>query len=127
MEVMRNTPDKFFDLAIVDPPYGGAEQQDDAVLRGGVLTGNIKSDPTLADGLTSTKSKVNHAYGGRFAKYQKTTGGTFDGDPVERRGGAWASKYGNDINHWDIAPAAGILCRTCPGIKKSNHLGRQLF
>lgn len=72
--------------------------------RGGVLTGNIKSDPALADGLTSTKSKVNHAYGGRFAKYQKTTGGTFDGDPVERRGGAWASKYGNDINHWDIAP-----------------------
>jgi DNA modification methylase len=23
MEVMRNTPDKYFDLAIVDPPYGG--------------------------------------------------------------------------------------------------------
>lgn len=35
MEVMRNTPDKYFDLAIVDPPYGGAEQQDNAVLRGG--------------------------------------------------------------------------------------------
>lgn len=105
MEVMKNTPDKFFDLAIVDPPYGGAEQQNDSAIRGGgVLIGRLKSEDALADGLTSTISKVNHAYGGRFAKYQKTTGGTFDNASPERRGGAWAGKYGNDINHWDIAP-----------------------
>lgn len=35
MEVMKNTPDKYFDLAIVDPPYGGAEQQNDSEIRGG--------------------------------------------------------------------------------------------
>lgn len=55
--------------------------------------------------MTSTISKVNHAYGGRFAKYQKTTGGIFD--PVisaDRTGRSWSKKYGKDINHWDIAP-----------------------
>lgn len=55
MEVMRNTPDKFFDLAIVDPPYGGAEQQDDAVLRGGG---------------TDWQHKKRSRFGGRFDKYQ---------------------------------------------------------
>ena len=50
MEGMKEFPDKYFDLAIVDPPYGGA------------------------------------------------------GKEIERRGGQWACKYGNNINNWDIAP-----------------------
>lgn len=55
--------------------------------------------------MTSTISKVNHAYGGRFAKYQKTTGGIFDPDiSAGRVGLSWSKKYGTDINHWDIAP-----------------------
>ena len=27
MEYMRSMPDKFFELAVVDPPYGGANSQ----------------------------------------------------------------------------------------------------
>lgn len=27
-----------------------------------------------------------------------------NGMKVKRRGGAWAAKYGNEINHWDVAP-----------------------
>lgn len=27
MEYMKSIPDKFFDLAVVDPPYGGANSQ----------------------------------------------------------------------------------------------------
>lgn len=55
--------------------------------------------------MTNTISKVNHAYGGRFAKYQKTTGGIFDPDiSADRVGRSWSKKYGTDINHWDIAP-----------------------
>lgn len=30
MEAMRTFPDKFFDLAIVDPPYGGGYRPDPA-------------------------------------------------------------------------------------------------
>lgn len=56
--------------------------------------------------MTNTISKVNHAYGGRFAKYQKTTGGIFDPDiSADRVGRSWSKKYGTDINHWDIAPS----------------------
>lgn len=47
MEAMKTFPDAFFDLAVVDPPYGGA---------------------------------------------------------AERTGGAWAKRFGNTINRWDIAP-----------------------
>lgn len=105
MELMAQIPDKYFELAIVVPPYGGGatdqHNSDTELCGGGVQTGNIKSDHVSAGGLTSTISatrtggtwatkyqKVNHAYGGRFAKYQKTTGGIFDAD----------------IRHWDIAP-----------------------
>jgi site-specific DNA-methyltransferase (adenine-specific) len=37
--------------------------------------------------------KKRSRFGGRFDKYK-----------IERTGGAWASKYGSHINHWDIAP-----------------------
>ena len=36
MDGMREFPDEFFDLAIVDPPYGGGAQTDEAKkIRGG--------------------------------------------------------------------------------------------
>lgn len=47
MEVMREYPDNFFDLAIVDPPYGAANPDS---TRGGADIGTAS-----ADGSTSTK------------------------------------------------------------------------
>lgn len=75
MEGMKEFPDKYFDLAIVDPPYGGG-----------------------SDDYTSQTQRFE----GRFTRY-------FDKEKqkelkVERRGGQWASKYGNNICEWDIAP-----------------------
>ncbi len=35
LDGMKQFPDKFFDLAIVDPPYGGAKQDEDAKIVGG--------------------------------------------------------------------------------------------
>ena len=53
MKYMKDCPDKFFDLAIVDPPYGG--------------TGN------------ENQSKYKTRFGGRFDKYKtvERTGGTW--------------------------------------------------
>ena len=79
MEGMAQFPDKFFDLAVVDPPYGGAGQ----------------------DFKRSDKSR----FGGKFDKYKRDnpidSGGGYS---VERRGGTWASKYGKKIIGWDHAP-----------------------
>jgi len=69
MEGMKEFPDKYFELAIVDPPYGSANNEDwDYKDRG----------------------RFGH---GIFAKYK-----------IERTGGGYAQKYGDKINHWDIAP-----------------------
>ena len=74
MELMARYPDKYFDLAIVDPPYGG---------------GDMSVTTSSPDWLKKNRSR----FGGRFDKYK-----------VERTGGTWASKYGDNINHWDVAP-----------------------
>jgi DNA modification methylase len=65
MKLMPRYPNNYFDLAIVDPPYGC-----------GVGTNFITSSQNW---LKNKRSR----FGGRFDKYK-----------IERTGGAWASKYG---------------------------------
>ena len=76
LEYMRTLPDKFFDLAIADPPYGGAGNQQ---LTGGQIRPTIRP----------LQTKVNHAFGGRFEKYnvhgqaergQRNSGGVISWD-----------------------------------------------
>lgn len=55
MEYMRTLPDNAFDLAICDPPYGGGN--DVELNGGGQVRGNIRP------------IQVNHAFGGRFERY----------------------------------------------------------
>lgn len=74
VEGMKQFPDKYFDLAIVDPPYGGGSDEYDA---------------------------TTQRYGGRFSKYFEKDKPQID---VDRTGGTWASKYRKNINHWDVAP-----------------------
>lgn len=57
MTVMARYPDKYFDLAVVDPPYGGG---------GGILT----EANGLAGGLTAT-SKISRTGGTWAEKYGK--------------------------------------------------------
>ena len=59
MDIMRDMPDKAFELAIVDPPYGD----------GG---GNWENKKRSRFGGRFDKYSirgVNHAYGGRFERY----------------------------------------------------------
>lgn len=69
LEYMRRLPDKAFQLAIADPPYGDANSD----------VGGVKD---LANASTAT-NRVNHA-GGVDLK----------GTTVSRTGGTWAAKYG---------------------------------
>lgn len=75
MDYLKEFPDDYFDLAIVDPPYGGGSDE---------------------------YSAQTQRYGGWFSRY-------FDSEEQKRikaesRGGQWASKYGNNICEWDVAP-----------------------
>lgn len=69
LEYMRTLPDKAFQLAIADPPYGDANSD----------VGGVKD---LANASIAT-NRVNHA-GGVDLK----------GTTVSRTGGTWAAKYG---------------------------------
>lgn len=96
MEGMKDFPDKFFDLAIVDPPYGDGGQ-------------NIGGGYGSADGSTATRW---NRFGQRFDRY-KTMGPICGGTTfrkymgwgtVSRTGGTWAEKYEKKIIAWDVAP-----------------------
>jgi site-specific DNA-methyltransferase (adenine-specific) len=78
MDLMARYPDKYFDLALVDPPY----------VSGGGKCGSHEQ--------RNHKSTLPR-FEGRFTKYQIK-------ENFCRTGGTWASKYGSDINRWDIAP-----------------------
>ena len=86
VEGMKQFPDNYFDLAIVDPPYGGALNTD------------------AKDSFKGT----NGRFGGRFDKYFKDQieelENSSSSKKVERTGKKWAAKYGTTIKHWDIAP-----------------------
>jgi len=94
LEAMREMPDKAYQLAIVDPPYGGGAQ----------LMQEIAS-----------AANVDASAGGSTATSRTIRGGA-DSMPTAsvkcgRTGGTWATKYqtnggifDHDIRHWDIAP-----------------------
>jgi len=75
MEGMKEFPDKYFDLAIVDPPYGGGSSND--------------AEDTF-------KGAVQGRFGGNFEKYIKAerTGSWSKKYQNET----------DNIKHWDIAP-----------------------
>ncbi len=75
LEGMRQFPDKYFDLAVVDPPYGGGSDADAENTFNGALVGR---------------------FGGTFEKY-------FGKDKRGHMGGGHTKKYG--YGHWDIAPS----------------------
>lgn len=85
MKAMKQFPDKFFDLAIVDPPYGDAN--------GGNFWNRFGNKDS------------------RFERYKRQN---LDGEKQKgeihhpecaRTGGTWAEKYGKKIIAWDEAPS----------------------
>ena len=84
MDGMRQFPDKYFDLAIVDPPYGD----------GGVLGAERRGS---ANASTDTANRP------RREVFLTQVGGTertdtsrtdFEKASVSRTGGTWAAKFG---------------------------------
>lgn len=93
MEGMAGFPDKYFDLAIVDPPYGGAvssQKKTNDILRGGC------SDQWSA--------QSRGRFGGWFDRYH--IGPHQGGQNRRYMGGEIPPEIGKhaDIQHWDVAP-----------------------
>ena len=83
MEAMREFPDKFFDLAVVDPPYGGGSQIVQVEREGCTGENGRGSEGGLAATISAART------GGEWAtKYRIHTGGIFS----------------QDIRNWDVAP-----------------------
>ena len=63
MELMRQVPDKYFDLSVCDPPYGGgASSQSLNVER-------ERERERLQGGIGSYKGAITGRFFGRFEKY----------------------------------------------------------
>lgn len=60
MEFLRNCPDKAFDLAIVDPPYGDGSQ---------FVNVEREREREMRGGHADWESKPRSRFGGRFDKY----------------------------------------------------------
>ena len=92
MAAMEQFPDDYFDLAIVDPPYGSGGKVDcnsNNLQQGGYWIGSDASAPGFG--------------GGRFKRYQ------IQAAPITatRTAGSRAAKYqteANNIRHWDVVP-----------------------
>lgn len=123
MDALRTFPDKFFDLAIVDPPYGDGQGGSGADRFGGMLRASIDGTATRN---TPPTPRYNR-FGGAFDKYKRTDeplqpfrrplrqvqDAPFLDEPpagndrrgaVSRTGGTWAAKYAKKIIAWDVAP-----------------------
>ena len=69
MEAMREFPDKFFDLAVVDPPYGGGSSQIVQVERE-----REREREGLQGGVADFEGRKRSRFGGWFDRYH--IGGT---------------------------------------------------
>lgn len=104
MEAMKLFPDGFFDLAIVDPPYGDGQGGSGASRFGGMFSASIdgtatRNTPPPCNAIQPFRRSFRQVQAG-FSESPGT------GDKiVERRGGQWAAKYANHIIAWDVAPS----------------------
>ena len=94
MAGMALFPDKYFDLAIVDPPYGGA------------VAGRIDKTDILRGGGCSDEwgARARGRFGGRFDRYH--IGPHSGGQNRRDLGGEIPPEIGDhaNIQHWDVAP-----------------------
>lgn len=122
MEALAEFPDKYFDLAIVDPPYGDGKGGSGAKRFGGMFGASINGAPTRG---------TYNRFGGRFEKYiDPQPADDQDGQDLpklDRRGGGWATKYGKRIVKWDVEPGPEYFAELFRVAKNSIIWGGNYF
>ena len=75
MEGMKEIPDKFFDLAIVDPPYGGGSQ---------TVQVEREREREMRGGSADFEQRKRSRFGGWFDKYDLADGRNMVGQISDR-------------------------------------------
>ena len=107
MELMARYPDKYFDLAIVDPPYGINIQKMNYTqnTKGGIAKRNDYSSVGNWDSETPTKEYFNELF--RVSKNQIIWGGNYFELPLTKSWIIWdkktEEKYSNDFADCEMA------------------------
>ena len=95
MEGMKQFPDKYFDLAIIDPPYGD-----------GGVHGNAPTEADSAERSTNTEKMMRGGYwnrfGQRFDRYKQTL--ATEERSTARRNRDMGNEVLKKIITWDVAP-----------------------
>ena len=92
MEALKDYPDGYFDLAVVDPPYGHGNAGGGycRFTPGGWFSRYRQSRQDISEAGEENREKTENGPDGR--------------EWIDRRGGKWAAKYGRKIVGWDEAP-----------------------
>lgn len=119
MEYMRTLPDKAFDLAVVDPPYG--DGNGGSAKRFGGMFDAVYGENTRAHVADAHERERNGApqynrFGGKFDKYKSSQNGRDMGCEVRKKNRGVG-----------CCPKGGVFSRTFPHLTQSDHLGRKLF
>lgn len=117
MEYMRTLPDKAFDLAVVDPPYG--DGNGGSAKRFGGMFGAVYGENTRAHVADAHEREMAHRSITDSAEYSIST-------RVARTGGTWAAKFGKNRGV-GCCPKGGVFSRAFPHLTRPDHLGRKLF
>ena len=91
LKYMATLPDKAFDLAICDPPYGNA-----------VINANGGGQWNRFGGIFDKYKKNKSCVRGQISAIRENK--AEKPKSVSRTGGTWATKYGKHIIDWDISP-----------------------
>lgn len=93
MEALKEFPDKYFDLAVVDPPYGDGVAERERERRQAVeqVRGTIRplQDGTITFTAVAARERERERRGGEVISSADCGRGT-----VSRTGGTWAEKFG---------------------------------
>lgn len=97
LTAMKDYPDKYFDLAVVDPPYGGGATDPWANKKRGRFGSGIFKKYRVWEDVGENKD-------------EETVKKILEAAPIKtsRTGGGWSKRYqggANDIRNWDLAPS----------------------
>lgn len=96
MEYMRSLPDKAFDLAVVDPPYGDGNSQSVHAERERERGWAVQPIRRLVEPLQTggTATKKYNRFGQRFDKYKSPAGGGYHGKDKYHMGQPGPGEHG---------------------------------